>query len=70
MEEPERAPRDLLMAVVTKIAAEVAAGTMGPRRALEELVVLHPPKNKSIDALTTTQLVVSTMQPVACRRSL
>ena len=41
MEEPERAPRDLLMAVVTKIAAEVAAGTMGPRRALEELVVLH-----------------------------
>ena len=29
------------MAVVTKTAAEVSAGTMGPRRALEELVVLH-----------------------------
>ena len=41
MDEPERAPRDLLMAVVIKTAAEVSAGTMGPRRALEELVVLH-----------------------------
>ena len=29
------------MAVVTKTAAEVSAGTMCPRRALEELVVLH-----------------------------
>ena len=29
------------MAVVTKTAAEVSAGTMGPRKALEELVVLH-----------------------------
>ena len=44
MEEPERAPRDLLMAVVAEIDAEVAAGTIDPRRALEELV-LHPPEN-------------------------
>ena len=29
------------MAVVTETAAEVAAGTMGPRMALEGLVVLH-----------------------------
>ena len=46
MEEPERAPRDLLMAVVAEIAAEVAAGTIDPGRALEELVFLHPPENK------------------------
>ena len=46
LEEAKRAPRDLLMAVVIKIAAEVAAGTIDPRRALEELVVLHPPENK------------------------
>ena len=39
--ESEKAPRDILMAVVEKTAAEVSAGTMGPRRAMEDLIDIH-----------------------------
>ena len=41
LEEAKRAPRDLFRAVVTRTAAEVFAGTICPRKALEEIVVLH-----------------------------
>ena len=39
--ESEKAPRDILMAVVEKTAAEVSAGTMVPRRAMEDLIDIH-----------------------------
>jgi hypothetical protein len=39
--ESEKAPRDILMAVVEKTAAEVSAVTIAPRRAMEDLIDIH-----------------------------